>query len=585
MKAFSLSIVALCCASAAFAEPWIARPEIVAAPLGAAGAVIRGTVFEDIDGDGRRQASERGVDGVLVSNGLDVVATDASGGYALPVRPDMNLTIVQPAGWRTPVNARQVPQFFYVHKPEGSPIPLRYGGLPATGAAPQAVNFPLRRSNVGDDFSCAIIGDSQTYSNAEVSHFRDGTIADLLRDGVDAYDCLLYLGDVVGDDLGLLDRLLQIGAAAGTPQYLVHGNHDYDFDATSDADSADSWRRIYGPEYFAFEMGRALFVVLDNVFYPCGLEDMAMPRREFCAPGEEPTYNGRVTDTQIAWLTNLLARTPKDRLVVLAHHIPFVSFVDSTSPKHQTDNLAQIHALLEGRPALSLSGHTHTVENHAPGQEFAGWQGAVRVGPLPFRHIIAGAASGGWYQGDLDIDGIPMALQRMGAPKGYLRLDFEGTDYRETYFGARVDPQRKQWLAFNTPEFRGWYEAIKGWAAEDPVTRSPLPPRSINDLADTRLFTPADLTEGVWLTANVWAGDAATDITAAINDGPATALDRTQQGAGEAPLVGAEWADPFAAMRQLSIGRVAMQSRSGEQRNQGVEVFRGTRSAPPRRSR
>jgi hypothetical protein len=579
-RVVSLLAISLGLIAPAAAQSYIAKPEVLPAGSDEAVAVVRGIVFDDRDGDGRHQPGEAGVAGVLVSNGLDVVATAADGTYSLPVRPDMNLTVVQPAGWQVPTDARQVPQFFYVHKETGSPTPLRFGGLPATGPAPRAVNFPLQRSTVSGDFSCAIIGDSQTYSNTEVSHFRDSVVADLLRDGAGTYDCMLYVGDVVGDDLGLLDRILEVGAAAGIPQYLVHGNHDIDFDATSDADSADSWRRIYGPEYFAFEMGRTLFIVLDNVVYPCGPQDLAKPGREFCADDQAPTYNGRVSETQMTWLKNLLARIPEDRLIVMAHHIPFVSFVDSTSTKHQTDNLAEIHTLVAGRPALSLSGHTHTTENHAPGQNFDGWQDAVRVGALPFRHIIAGAASGGWFQGDLDIDGIPMALQRMGAPKGYLRLDFDGVEYRETYFGARIDPERQQWLSFNTPEFRRWFDAITSWAKEDPEMRNPIPPLSINDLADTRLFTPDDLGAGVWLSANVWAGDSATTVVAAINDGPAVALERTQPGAGEAPLVGAEWADPFAAMRQLSVARLAMKSRSGEARNQGVEVFRGNGFGP-----
>ena len=579
-KTASVAGLALLTATTAAAESWIAAPEVIAARPGETVSVIRGIVFEDGNGDGKHQAGEQGVEGVMVSNGLDVVTTGQGGEYSLPVRADMNLTIVQPSGWKVPTDARQVPQFFHVHKSGGSPTPLRFGGLPAMGPAPQAVNFPLQRSPVSEDFSCAIIGDSQTYSNTEISHFRDSTIADLLRDGAGTYDCLLYVGDVVGDDLSLLDRILEVGAVVGAPQFLVHGNHDYDFDATSDADSSDSWRRIYGPEYFAFEFGKTTFIVLDNVVYPCGPQDAAMPGREFCGEGQPPAYNGRVPDTQMTWLTNVLANVPKDRLIVVAHHIPFISFVDSISTKHQTDNLAAIHALLEGRPALSLSGHTHTFENHAEGQVFAGWQEAVAVGKLPFRHIIAGAASGGWYQGDLDVDGIPMALQRMGAPKGYLRIDFDGSDYRETYYGARIDPERQQWLGFNTPEFRRWFDAITTWADEDRATRNPLPPLSINDLADTRLFTPADLAEGVWLTANVWAGDAATSVTAAINGGPAMVLERTQSGTGEAPLVGAEWADPFAAMRQLSVGRVAMESQSGNTRAQGVEVFRGTRFGP-----
>jgi hypothetical protein len=560
------------------AGPWIAAPEV--SSQRSSDGEVRGVVFEDRNRDGRRQPGEPGVPGVKVSNGLDVVVTDVNGAWALRVRPDMNLTVVQPAGWVTPVDDRQVPQFFYVHKEAGSPAPLRFGGLPATGPAPAQVNFPLIRSAVGDDFSCAIIGDSQTYSNTEVSYFRDSTVADVLRDGPGAYDCMVYVGDVVGDDLGLLDRLLEIGSAAGAPQYLTHGNHDFDFDAASDADSADSWRRIYGPEYYAFEIGQALFVVLDNVVYPCGPDDLAMAGRDFCAAGQNPTYNGRVTETQMIWLENLLAATPRDRLVVLSHHIPFISFVDATSTKHQTDNLARIHRLLEGRPALSLSGHTHTTENHAPGQSFAGWTEAVNIGPLPFRHILAGAASGGWYQGDFDVFGTPMALQRMGEPKGYMRLDFNGADYVESYRGARVDPERGQWLSFNTPSFRTWYNAIRSWSAQAQAERAAAPPVSVNDLPDTRLFTPSDLAEGVWLSANVWIGDAATTVTAAINDGAAVPLERTQSGTGEAVKVGAEWADPFAAVRQLSVARVATESGSGDARNQGVEVFRGSTFGP-----
>lgn len=579
MKILPISILLLgLSAASATAAPWIAKPEVSSERT--ADGLVRGVVFEDRNRDGVRQAGEPGVAGVKVSNGLDVVVTGADGAYVLAVRPDMNLTVVQPSGWATPVDARQIPQFFHVHKEAGSPAQFRFGGLPASGTAPAQVNFPLARSEVDDDFSCAVIGDSQTYSNTEVSYFRDSTVADLLRDGPGAYDCILYVGDVVGDDLDLLPRLLELSAAAGAPQYLTHGNHDFDFDATSDADSADSWRRIYGPEYYAFEMGQALFVVLDNVIYPCGPDDLAMPGREFCGEGESPTYNGRVTETQMTWLANLLAATPQDKLVVMSHHIPFVSFVDSASTKHQTDNLARIFALLEGRPALSLSGHTHTLENHAAGQNFGGWAQAVNVGPLPFRHIIAGAASGGWFQGDFDVYGVPMALQRMGAPKGYLRLDFGGTDYVETYLGAKVDPQVRQWLSFNTPAFRTWFDTIRTWAALPPADRAEHPPVSVNDLADTRLFTPSDLSQGVWLSANVWVGDAETTVTAAINDGAATPLERTQSGAGEAIKIGAEWADPFAAVRQLSVARVAVQSGSGEARNQGVELFRGQRLGP-----
>lgn len=541
--------------------------------------VATGVVFEDLNRDGVRQPEEPGIGGVMVSNGVEVVRTDARGVYTLPVRDDMSVFVIKPSGWRPPTDRRGVPQFAYQHKPGGSSRPLRFGGLPPTGPLPGAINFPLIRTDERRSLRCAVIGDSQTYSGTEVGYFRDSTVADLLADGPGAWDCVLYLGDVVGDDLALLPRVLEVGSVLEAPQYLVHGNHDYDFDATSDADSSDTWRRIFGPSYYAFEIGRAMFVVLDNVFFPCGPVEAALPGRTGCVDDDNPGYNGRVHEVQMRWLANLLAETPRDRLIVLAHHVPLVSFVDATSPIHQTDNLPEIHRLLEGRPALSLSGHTHTTENLAPGESYAGWQDAVGCGPLPFRHIIAGAASGGWYQGDLGLDGTPFALQRQGAPKGFLALDLDGANYRETYYGANVGRGRQMWVALSTPGFRAWYEALVAWKISDAATRDRLPPVNMNDLPDTKVVTPADLAAGTWLTANVWLGSRETRVTAMLG-GQQLTLRRTQEGQGETARVGPDFADPFSAPRQLQVGRFALESRSGEPRNQGFEIFRGRRNGP-----
>jgi len=576
VRSMSLAVLAAALMSPAAAQSWIASPEIIRE--GGGGASISGVVFHDENGNGRQDRGERGVRGVLVSNGETWTRTDRRGEYEIAVRADMDLTIVQPSGWRVPTDDRLAPQFFYVHKPGGTGYEMRYGGLPDTGPAPAAVNFPLRRLSRNDAFTCAVIGDSQTYANREIGWFRDSVVTDLAAMGLGAEDCVLYVGDVMGDDLDLLDRLLEVGAAAGAPQWLVHGNHDFDFDARSDAESADSWRRLYGPTYYAFEQGDVLFVVLDNVVYPCGEEDMTRPGHEFCA--DSTTYNGRITETQLAWLEALLNETPDDRLIVLAHHIPFVSFVDAGSSKHQTDDLDRIHALLEGRRALSLSGHTHTIENHSPGQSFTGWAENTGAGPLPFRHIIAGAASGSWYQGDFNVDGTPMSLQRMGAPSGVLMLDFDGADYVERYVGARIDPGRVKWTGVSTADFRTWFDALNAWRLEDAETRDPVPPVNLNDLPDPGIVTPADLAAGVFLTANVWAGSAETIVTAQLPDGRTLTMERTQTGDGEAPKIGADWADPVAAERQLMVGRHALQSRSGDERAQGFELWQGRSIGP-----
>ncbi|MFZ7095727.1 metallophosphoesterase N-terminal domain-containing protein [Luteimonas dalianensis] len=297
MKIRALLFLFFAAASGVHAAPWIASPEVIAGQRDS--REIRGVVFEDLDGDGRHQSGEPGVAGVLVSNGLDVVRSDEQGGYALPVRADMDLFVIQPAGWMVPVDVRNVPQFSYTHKPGGSPVALRFGGLADTGPAPEQVNFPLRRlAGASPQFSCTAIGDSQVYSNHEITQFRDSAIADLLARDHGPADCMIYLGDVAGDDLGLLDRLFEVGSVTGLPQWAVPGNHDVDFDAPDDAHSMDSWRRLWGPAYFAFEIGEVLFVGLDNVVYPCTARDMQLAGREFCEAGRNPTYNARVVPTQ-----------------------------------------------------------------------------------------------------------------------------------------------------------------------------------------------------------------------------------------------------------------------------------------------
>ena len=228
------------------------------------------------------------------------------------------------------------------------------------------------RTAPAERFSRVAVGDTRPYSNTEVGYVRDAVPRNLLARDLGDARCLLLLGDVMGDDLGLLPRFKDMMSVVGLPQDYVHGNHDYDYDAGSDDHSADSWRRLYGPNDYAFEIGEVVFVALDNVVHPCGAADMRRPGREDCSDrNASPTYNGRVPERQMTRLADTLAEMPQDRLVVLMHQIPFVSFVDGRTGRHQTDNVAEIHALVRGRAALSLSGHTHTYRYLATGEWYA----------------------------------------------------------------------------------------------------------------------------------------------------------------------------------------------------------------------
>ena len=80
------------------------------------------------------------------------------------------------------------------------------------------------------------------------------------------------------------------------------------------------------------------FVVLDNVIHQ---------------PGASPAYIGGLRDDQFAFLQAYLATLPRDRLLVLAAHIPFFD----PDPARETFRRAEAaDAILLGAIALSKVG-------------------------------------------------------------------------------------------------------------------------------------------------------------------------------------------------------------------------------------
>src|SRR3546814_10517830 len=72
-----------------------------------------GTVFEDGNGNGVRDAGEAGIAGVAVSDGRQVVRTDAQGRYALPMLAGQTIFVIQPVGWTAPGGADGQPAFWF----------------------------------------------------------------------------------------------------------------------------------------------------------------------------------------------------------------------------------------------------------------------------------------------------------------------------------------------------------------------------------------------------------------------------------------------------------------------------------------
>ncbi|PJJ45848.1 calcineurin-like phosphoesterase family protein [Glutamicibacter mysorens] len=491
---------------------------------------LDGVVFEDRNKNSKQDAGEPGLPNVTVSNGRDVVSTDGQGRYELPAYNNMTAFVTQPRGFQVPVDEDNVAQFFYNHLPGGSPE-LKYDGIAPTGPLPEAVNFPLVRSSAtqSPEQSCVIGADVQTYTQQEVEYARDGAFADLAA-RTDYTGCgVLFIGDLVGDDLTFFHQTRELSSMLNGPARFLPGNHDIDYDSLDGQHEFDSFRAQFGPEYYSYDTGKTHVIALSTIDYPTAV------------PAKKSDYTYDLGQRQLQWLREDLAKVPKNKAIVLAGHSPMLEFF--YSDEHSTKQVKEIYELLEGREAVSLGGHTHMSENLRAGDLMDGWRDEVGEAGLPFTHLTVPAISGQWYDGRVSENGYPTSIQRDGTPPGVLTLGIKNTDIVERFTATGQDPSKQMSLGLNTPEYRQWYEENLD---KERGTVQPL--------ADPLAVSRQGLAQDTWLTTNFWMGSTGATVEVSIDGQDPVAAVRTQQMAGERPLTGAEYSDPSAIAEQFVHG-------------------------------
>ena len=314
-------------------------------------ARISGVVFDDTNRNGTRDAGERGVAGVAVSNQDTVVTTDASGAFRLPGEGTGVIFVSMPNAYR----------------------PVGPWWRPANSAEP--VSFALTREQSSTEL---------TFIHASDTHISPASLARtrLLRALVDSIrpGLLLITGDLVRDALrvgeeeatGYYELFARERNAFRTPVFTVPGNHE-NFGIERDTSHVPATHPLYGrgmyhhyfgPDYYSFTRGGVHFVGLNTV-------DI-----------DDQRYYGHVDSLQIAWLERDLALVPADMPVVTFDHIPFVTTFEGlngyndrppapslitvrgkTVYRHTVSNAGDVLAVLrKHRYVLALGGHLHATE-------------------------------------------------------------------------------------------------------------------------------------------------------------------------------------------------------------------------------
>jgi hypothetical protein len=121
--------------------------------------LVRGVVYEDTRGAGPRRRGDRGIPGMMVSNGRDVALTGPDGAWALAVEPGDSAFVIKPSQWIMRTSAAGLPQFSYLYQPAGSPRQpgSRFPVIEPTGPLPASIDFALMRREEAHEFE-ALLG-------------------------------------------------------------------------------------------------------------------------------------------------------------------------------------------------------------------------------------------------------------------------------------------------------------------------------------------------------------------------------------------------------------------------------------------
>lgn len=382
--------------------------------------IIRGSVYIETNDNNRRDRFEAGIEGVNVSNGCEVVQTDGGGNYRIPIHETQILFISKPAEFDLPLDASNIPQFFYRHYPNGTPkeiagtsIEWAWPVIEPTGPLPTVMNFGLLRSEQSaNQFTAHAFADSQARYELGQDMLREDLVNPLIGNPY-GVEFGITVGDVVYDNLALYDRHKKMMALMDIPQWNLPGNHDINFASPDAIFANETFKSHFGPTYYSFNQGNVHFVALNNVEY-------AGDGKQFGNAG----YRGYIPEYQLNWLEQDLANVPTDKLIVIATHIPLVSEAsDAQSEPHSGPNTENFSRLLEILEPFSniygIAGHDTSNSWKTEVNHDHGWQGRPWIA-----HTLAEVRGSGWSKGLSDARGVRDSIMDDGNPNGFYVLKF-----------------------------------------------------------------------------------------------------------------------------------------------------------------
>ncbi len=308
----------------------------------------------DVTIKGYVKSNGKGLQGVVVSDGLICTTTNANGFYSLKSDlSDKKFVMVSiPSGYTAPTDANGLPIFY--HR--------------ITDAEREAnmcvTEFSFNKiTNNSERYTLLVGADPQprpsTYGYDNNAYHSLDCCNDLYRDMREKAASItdrnvygLMLGDVVHEEMALYDNYIDGLKTLGFPMFNVLGNHDNDKTAKTDVEGRRVFEEKLGPTYYSFNIGKLHFVVLDNMIM--NLNDK----------GELTAYDVQgLTDEIWQWLQNDLAHVSRSATLMVAAHSPMFKLISNTNRGAQyKEQYGDLFA--EFKKAHIWTGHIHTTYNY-----------------------------------------------------------------------------------------------------------------------------------------------------------------------------------------------------------------------------
>jgi hypothetical protein len=256
---------------------------------------VSGYVFDDLNNNGAKDANEKGIRNVPVSDQVNVVTTNENGFYQIQYTGSYGILFVSlPDGFQSKAWWQRVDSIN-----NGSPI-----------------NFPVVKIASPSSF---------TFIHASDTHISETSLDRMQKfekivDSVKP-DLVLITGDLIRDALRvseteatrLYELFLKEIKKTKAPVWYIPGNHEI-FGIERHLSLVSQQHPLYGrkmyhhymgPDYYSFNYGGILFIGLNSV--------------EF----EYLWYFGRIDSVQLEWLRKDIATVSSGTPIITFQHIPF----------------------------------------------------------------------------------------------------------------------------------------------------------------------------------------------------------------------------------------------------------------------